>query len=168
MTSRYTLDAGQRRALLSHPAGWLASGFGAGLAPRAPGTVGSAAAILPWLWLRQLPAVAYLWVLLLALAMGIWACAVSGRRLRVSDHRALVWDEFVGQWLALLPARAAPWWAVLAGFVLFRLFDVWKPWPVGWLDRHVKGGAGVMLDDVGAGALAALLLALGLMLLPGA
>jgi phosphatidylglycerophosphatase A len=158
MSNRYTLDAGQRRALMSHPAGWIASGFGAGLVPKAQGTFGSAVALLPWLALRQLPMIAYVWGLLLALVVGIWACSVAGRRLRVSDHRALVWDEFLGQWIAWLPVLAAPAWQVALGFGLFRLFDIWKPWPVCWLDRRVKGGAGVMLDDVGAGLIAALVL----------
>jgi phosphatidylglycerophosphatase A len=76
----------------------------------------------------------------------------------VADHRSLVWDEFVGQWIALLPALLAPWWAVAAGFLLFRLFDVWKPWPIAWFDRRVKGGFGVMLDDVIAGIFAGIVL----------
>lgn len=158
MSARYTLTAAQRRQLMGHPAGWIASGFGSGLAPKAQGTVGSAVSLLPWLLLRQLPMIAYLWVMLCALALGIWACAVSGRRLGVSDHRALVWDEFLGQWLALLPVLAGPWWTVPLGFALFRLFDIWKPWPICWLDARVKGGAGVMLDDVGAGLMAAAVL----------
>ena len=97
--------------------------------------------------------------------LGVWACNVAGRALGVDDHRSLVIDEFVGQWIALLPALVvfrpavpASWWTVLAGFVLFRLFDVWKPWPIGWFDRHLKGGVGVMVDDVWAGVFAAVLL----------
>jgi phosphatidylglycerophosphatase A len=76
----------------------------------------------------------------------------------VDDHRSLVIDEFVGQWVTLLPALFAPWWIVLAGFALFRLFDVWKPWPISWLDRHLKSGLGVMVDDAVAGVFAALAL----------
>ncbi len=160
MSAKTVLSPAQRRALVTHPAGWIALGFGSGLAPMAQGTVGSAVAIAPWLALRLLPIPAYLVVLLLAFAIGTWACDAAGIRIGVEDHRALVWDEFVGQWLALLPAMFAPWWAVPIGFVLFRLFDVWKPWPIGWLDRRVKGGAGVMIDDVVAGIFAALVLAL--------
>jgi len=87
----------------------------------------------------------------------------------VADHRSIVWDEFVGQWVALLPLLLPEWmpaghvalaWSMLAGFALFRLFDVWKPWPISWLDRQVKGGLGVMVDDLLAGVFAALLLAL--------
>ncbi|HEX7340085.1 MAG TPA: phosphatidylglycerophosphatase A [Rhodanobacteraceae bacterium] len=152
MNAKVTLSSEQRRALLTHPAGWIACGFGSGLAPRAQGTLGSLVAIIPWwfLW-RDLGAPAYGLMLVLAFALGVWACGESGRRIAFSDHRALVWDEFVGQWITLWPAVFAPWWAIVAGFVLFRLFDVAKPWPVGWLDKHVKGGAGVMLDDVAAG-----------------
>ncbi|HET6633028.1 MAG TPA: phosphatidylglycerophosphatase A [Rhodanobacteraceae bacterium] len=153
-----SLDRDQRRALLAHPAGWIALGFGSGLAPRMPGTAGSALALLPWLALRELPPLPYLLVLLLAFALGIWACGVAGRRIGVADHGAFVWDEFVGQWLALLPALAAPAWWALVGFVLFRLFDIAKPWPIRWADRRVKGGFGVMLDDVLAGLAAAIIL----------
>ncbi|HEX7340800.1 MAG TPA: phosphatidylglycerophosphatase A [Rhodanobacteraceae bacterium] len=161
MNAKLSLSPGQRRVLLTHPAGWIACGFGAGLVPRAQGTIGSAVAVLPWwfLW-RHLPLPGYGLMLVLTLAVGVWACGESGRRIRFSDHRALVWDEFVGQWIAWLPALFAPWWAVLVGFALFRLFDVWKPWPIRWLDAHVKGGTGVMLDDVAAGVAGGIVLAI--------
>jgi phosphatidylglycerophosphatase A len=167
MTDRKKLTATQRRRLLASPAGWLACGLGSGLAPVAQGTFGSLAAILPWLVLRQLAVPAYVLALVLAFALGTWACTVAGRALGVDDHRSLVWDEFVGQWLALLPLLVvpAPWWMVAAGFALFRLFDVWKPWPIGWLDRHLKGGLGVMVDDVVAGVYAAVVLAVALTLI---
>ena len=158
MSERKVLTDTQRRALLSSPAGWLACGFGSGLAPVAQGTFGSLAAILPWLLLRQLSLPVNLLVIAIGFAIGVWACDVAGRALGVDDHRSLVWDEFIGQWIALLPALMAPWWAVIAGFALFRLFDVWKPWPIRWLDRHLKGGMGVMVDDVVAGLFAAILL----------
>lgn len=158
--ARKALTPAQRRALLASPAGWIACGFGAGLAPVAQGTFGSAAAILPWLALREASLAANLAVIVLAFALGVWACSAASRTLGVDDHRALVWDEFVGQWIALLPALAAAWWCVPAGFVLFRLFDVWKPWPIRWLDRRVHGGLGVMVDDVLAGVFAALVVAL--------
>jgi phosphatidylglycerophosphatase A len=157
-----SLEARQRRALLSHPAGWIACGFGSGLAPFAPGTAGSAAALLPWLALRELAWPWYLIALVLAFAIGVWASALAARRLSLADPGAIVWDEFVGQWIALAPllAFAHDWRWIVAGFLLFRLFDVWKPWPVSWADRAVKGGFGVMLDDVLAGVWAALVLAL--------
>lgn len=159
-----SLDASQRRALLSHPAGWIACGFGSGLLPFAPGTAGSAAALLPWLALRELAWPWYLVALVLAFAVGVWASALAARRLGLADPGAIVWDEFVGQWIALAPLLAWPrgWPWIAAGFLLFRLFDVWKPWPVSWADRNVSGGLGVMLDDVLAGAWAALVLAAAL------
>ncbi|MEO7052075.1 MAG: phosphatidylglycerophosphatase A [Rhodanobacter sp.] len=168
MSAKKCLSAEQRRALLATPAGWLACGFGSGLTPVAQGTFGSLAALLPWLLLRELPLWVYLNVLLLGFAIGVRACDVAGRVLRVSDHRSLVWDEFIGQWVtliplllpALLPASGFRWWMLAAGFVLFRLFDVWKPWPVRWFDRRVKGGLGVMIDDVVAGVFAGVVLAL--------
>jgi len=173
VSAKKTLSAEQRRALLATPAGWLACGFGSGLAPVAQGTFGSIAALLPWLLLRRLALPWYLLLLLAGFALGVWACDVAGRALGVDDHRSLVWDEFIGQWIALvpllvpalLPASGMTWWMPAAGFVLFRLFDVWKPWPIRWLDRHLKGGMGVMVDDVVAGMFTALVLTPGLLLL---
>ena len=164
MSAKKRLSGEQRRALLATPAGWLACGFGSGLAPVAQGTFGSLAALLPWLGLRQLPLPIYLLVIVAGFAIGVWACNVASRALGVADHRSLVWDEFIGQWIALLPLLVLPasWWAIGAGFVLFRLFDVWKPWPIRWLDRRMKGGMGVMIDDVVAGIFAAAVLACGL------
>ena len=158
MNERKVLTPAQRRALLSTPAGWLACGFGSGLAPVAQGTFGSLAAILPWLLLRQLSLPLNVLVIVIGFAVGVWACDVAGRALGVDDHRSLVWDEFIGQWIALLPALLGPWWAVALGFALFRLFDVWKPWPIRYLDQHLKGGLGVMVDDVIAGVFAAVVL----------
>lgn len=158
MNERKTLTDAQRRALLATLAGWLACGFGSGLAPVAQGSFGSLAAILPWLLLRHYTLPLNLLVIVIGFAIGVWACDVAGRALGVDDHRSLVWDEFIGQWIALLPALLAPWWAVVIGFALFRLFDVWKPWPIRWLDRHLKGGVGVMVDDVVAGVFAAAVL----------
>lgn len=168
MSAKKRLSTEQRRALLASPAGWLACGFGSGLAPVAQGTFGSLAALLPWWLLRELPWWIYLAVLLVGFAIGVRACDIAGRALGVDDHRSLVWDEFIGQWLALtpllvpalLPASGFQWWMLAAGFVLFRLFDVWKPWPIRWFDRRVKGGLGVMIDDVIAGVFAAVVLVL--------
>ncbi len=154
------LDAGQRRAILGHPAGWIASGFGSGLNPFAPGTAGSAAALLPWFALRELPWPFFLLVVALAFALGVWASNVVIAKLRIEDPQVIVWDEFVGQWIALAPLLwiARDWSWIIAAFALFRLFDVWKPWPVSWADRRVKGGLGVMLDDVLAGIYAAIVI----------
>lgn len=152
------LTAPQRRTLLSHPAGWIATALGAGLSPKAPGTAGSAIALLPWWFLlRGLPLAWYVVALAAGFALGVWACGIAGRRLGVEDHGALVWDEVVGMWVALFAAPAGwPW--MIAGFVLFRLFDIGKPWLVGLADRRVKGGVGVMLDDLVAGIFALVVL----------
>jgi phosphatidylglycerophosphatase A len=159
-----TLDAATRRRVLAHPAGWIASGFGSGFSPIASGTVGSAIAILPWLALRNLDVAIYAVVLAVAFAIGIGCADRVIRVLQVEDPGVVVWDEFVGQWIALLPLVVAPrgWPWIVAGFVLFRLFDVWKPWPASWADRSVKGGFGTMLDDVIAGLYAAVVLALSM------
>ena len=154
----------QRRALLSHPAGWIATAGGAGLSPKAPGTVGSLVALLPWWFLlRGLSPGIYLAVLAAGFLLGVWACGVCDRRLGMHDQGALVWDEVVGMWITLF-AVPPQWWWMVVGFALFRLFDIWKPWPVSWADRGVHGGLGVMLDDVVAGFYALLVLQLAVAL----
>ncbi len=131
---------------LSTPTGFLAFGFGSGLSPKAPGTAGTLVAIVPALTLSALPLWAGALFVLLAFAFGIYLCGETARRLGVHDHGGIVWDEFVGLWLVLLliPFGWA-WW--ISAFVLFRLFDIAKPWPIGWLDRRLGGGLGIMLDD---------------------
>jgi len=154
------MTAGQRRVVLGHPAGWIAIGFGSGLSPVAPGTAGSLAALLPWFALAALPVTYYAAALILAFTLGVWACAWVVRNLSVADPGYAVWDEFVGLWIALTPLVGLPvsWPWIAAGFILFRIFDIWKPWPVSWADRNVGGGFGVMLDDVVAGLYAAIVL----------
>lgn len=147
------------RPPLSNPAILIATWFGVGYLPKAPGTWGSFAA-LPFaallLWLGgQWALVA---AILLLFPAGIWAAGEFNRRTASEDSGAIVVDEIVGQWLAFLPlANFDLLWFVTA-FALFRLFDVWKPWPIRVLDRRIKGGFGVMLDDVLAGIFAALCL----------
>ena len=154
------LDARQRATLLRDPAGWIACGFGSGLSPIAPGTVGSLAALPVWFALRALSWPWHVFAIALAFALGTWSSARVVRALRVEDPGFVVCDEFVGQWIALLPTLWMPfaWWQVAAGFVLFRFFDVLKPWPVSWADANLKGGFGIMFDDVLAGLQAALAL----------
>lgn len=157
-------DRHQLRAVaLSTPTGFLAFGFGSGLSPRAPGTAGTVAALLFAAPLVVLPLWASLPILLVAFLIGCYLCAETSRQLGVHDHGGIVWDEFVGMWLVLLfvPLSLA-WW--LAAFVLFRLFDILKPWPIRWLDRHVHGGFGIMIDDVLAAIYALIVLALPLWL----
>jgi phosphatidylglycerophosphatase A len=150
-----------RRIALATPSGFLAFGFGSGLSPVAPGTAGTVAALPLAVLLVQLPLWIALGVVAASFALGIYLCGVTGRALGVHDHGGIVWDEFVGMWLVLVFVPFEwTWW--LAAFALFRLFDVLKPWPIRWLDRHVHGGLGVMLDDLLAAifALIPLLLAL--------
>ncbi len=144
--------------LLRDPGHFLALGFGSGLAPRAPGTFGTLAAIPVYLLFLQLPWLGYLLATLAAFALGVYLCGRTAAALGVHDHPGIVWDEVVGYLLTM--AFAPPGWLwVLLGFVLFRLFDILKPWPIRVLDRSVHGGFGIMIDDVLAGLFAALVLA---------
>ncbi|MCE2595902.1 phosphatidylglycerophosphatase A [Motilimonas cestriensis] len=135
---------------LSNPLHLLAVGLGSGLAPTAPGTFGTLAAIPFYLLLAQLSVPFYLGVLVVATLLGFWCCHQTSRDMGVHDHKAIVWDEFVGFWITMFAAPAGWVWLVI-GFVLFRFFDVLKPWPISWLDKHIHGGLGIMLDDVLAG-----------------
>lgn len=135
---------------LSDPVQLLAFGFGSGCAPKAPGTAGSLLAVLIYLPLSLLPLSWYLLALVVAVILGVRLCGLVSRKLGVHDHPGIVWDEFAGFWLTMVAAPEG-WIWVLAGFVLFRLFDIWKPWPIGWLDKQVSGGLGIMLDDLLAG-----------------
>lgn len=132
------------------PVHFLAFGFGSGLAPFAPGTFGTLAAI-PLYWVLSLfPLGFYLTIVLVAAIAGIWICGESAKRLGVHDHSGIVWDEFVGFWITMIAAPSGLSW-VLVGFVLFRIFDIWKPWPIYIVDDKIHGGFGIMLDDVLAG-----------------
>ncbi|HEX4479826.1 MAG TPA: phosphatidylglycerophosphatase A [Rudaea sp.] len=160
------MSSQQRRIVLGNPAGWIALGVGSGLSPVAPGTVGSLVALLPWLLLRELDVWLYLGVVAAAFVVGVWSCRWVVARLHIDDPSFVVCDEFVGEWIALIPLVLIrrSWLWIFAGFILFRIFDIWKPWPVSWADRDIKGGFGVMLDDVVAGVYAAAVLWLLLVL----
>ena len=153
-----TADAGPVRLDLRHPATLVATCFGAGLVRWAPGTAASALALpAAWLLRSHTGALGLAVATLVVLAVGVWAAGACERRAGTRDSPAIVIDEVAGQWTALLLVPHDPA-AYGIGFVLFRLLDVAKPWPIGLVDRHVKGGLGVMLDDVVAGAIAALVL----------
>ena len=139
--------------LLSHPSHFLALGFGTGLAPVAPGTFGTLMGVALYLLLPAMTWTLYLLFLLVVTLVGIWLCDRTARDIGVHDHGGIVWDEFVGYWITMFMAPEG-WLWIVAGFALFRLFDILKPWPISWLDRHVKGGFGVMVDDVLAGVMA--------------
>lgn len=148
------------RLLVSHPAHFISLGFGSGLAPRAPGTAGTLAAWLLYPLLRA-PISDFVFLALLAsfFVAGVIAADRTGRALGVPDHGAIVWDEIVAFWLVLFFTPANLLWQSFA-FVLFRFFDIVKPQPIRWADSRIKGGLGVMLDDVIAAGYAILALAL--------
>ena len=135
---------------LRKPYQLLAFGFGSGLAPKAPGTFGTLAAVPLYLLLQPLPLSLYLLLVAFGFVAGIWICEATSRDLGVHDHGGIVWDEIIGYWVTMSLAPAGWWWLVI-GFLLFRFFDILKPWPIGWLDRRVTGGFGIMLDDLVAG-----------------
>lgn len=155
------------RNLLRNPVHFLAFGFGSGAAPVAPGTFGTLAAVPLYLLLAQMPLGAYLLALVVLFGVGIWLCEKTAQDLGVHDHGGIVWDEFVGYWITMVAAPPGWWWLVV-GFALFRLFDILKPFPISWLDRHIKGGIGIMVDDAVAGTFAWLCLQLLALAMAGA
>lgn len=163
------------RFMLGHPARCIALGFGSGLSPRAPGTAGTLWAWASFLVLDGLLApMPWGWTLAAALLLGWWACTRTAQHLGVADPGAIVWDEVVAFWLVLWLLMPAPWWAQLAAFGLFRLFDAGKPGPVGWADRRFKlrpgqrigwaQGAGILFDDLVAAFCTLLFIAIWLRL----
>lgn len=141
------------KSVWRNPVHFLAFGLGSGTAPRAPGTFGTLAALLLYLVLPAMSPFAYAVFLLLGFALGVWICGKTARDIGVHDHGGIVWDEFIGFWLTIFLAPPGLLW-LLIGFVLFRFFDIVKPWPIRWFDRHVHGGFGIMIDDVLAGVMA--------------
>lgn len=145
------------KEILANPNHFFAFGFGSGLAPKAPGTFGTLAAI-PLYWLLQdLSWPIYVSWLIVTFALGVYWCDRSSKQLGVHDHGGIVWDEFVGYWITMFMAPKS-WVFMLLGFILFRFFDIVKPWPIGWIDKKVKGGFGIMIDDVLAGIYAFIVL----------
>ena len=134
----------------SNPIHLLAFGLGSGAMPKAPGTFGTIAAIPLYLLLMHLTPWSYLLVVAAMFLLGVWLCDRTARDLGVHDHAGIVWDEWVGFLVTLWLVPTGFGWIFL-GFLLFRLFDILKPWPINWLDRHVGGGLGIMLDDLLAG-----------------
>ncbi|MEW5756674.1 MAG: phosphatidylglycerophosphatase A [Pseudomonadota bacterium] len=143
----------------TNPRHVLAFGFGLGLSPKAPGTFGTLAGIPFVLACWQLPLAQYVLITLALALLGIWLCGQTARDLGVHDHPGIVWDEIVGYMITMTAAPPGWLWFVI-GFVLFRFFDILKPWPIRYLDKHVHGGFGIMIDDVLAGIFAAIVLQL--------
>lgn len=135
---------------LRDPVHFLAVGFGAGLAWFAPGTVGTGVGVVIYLALQSLPLLGYLVILAALFWVGVWLCHQTAASLGTHDDPAIVWDEIVGYLITMIGAPAGWGWIAL-GFLLFRLFDVIKPWPIVLVDDKIKGGFGIMLDDALAG-----------------
>jgi phosphatidylglycerophosphatase A len=148
-----------KKRVFQDPIYFIAFGFGSGLLPIAPGTWGTLAAVPIYLLLQHTHPMVYLTLTLLMFALGVWVSERVTQDLGVHDYKGIVWDEVVGYLLTLFLAPKGVTW-MLIGFVLFRLFDVWKPQPIGLVDEKVDGGLGIMLDDVLAAVPAWMLLQL--------
>jgi phosphatidylglycerophosphatase A len=142
--------------VLRNPRDWPAFGFGFGLMPFAPGTWGSLPGIALW-WITPKDIYWQSAVVMFCFIAGIWLCGATARRIGVHDHGGIVWDEIVGMYLTLMAVPQQPAW-VLGAFLLFRIADIWKPWPIRDLDHRLHGGLGIMLDDVVAALYAAIIL----------
>ena len=136
-----------------NPIHFLAFGFGSGAIPFAPGTFGTLVAIPIYLLMWKLELWLYITIVILLFTVGVGICHKTSRDIGVHDHSGIVWDEIVG-FLIVMIAVPRYWLWIVVGFLLFRLFDIWKPWPIKWLDKKVTGGFGVMIDDVLAGVYA--------------
>ncbi len=143
----------QTPRIFTNPVQFLAFGFGSGLSPRAPGTFGTLMAVPLYMLAAGWELPLYTAVLVVAAWLGVWICGVASRQLGVHDHPGIVWDEFVGYWITMWAIPASwPW--IVVGFVVFRVFDILKPWPISVLDKKVGGGFGIMIDDIVAGMMA--------------
>lgn len=152
---------------------WLGVGLGSGLPKRAPGTWGTVGGLIVAIPLIKLGFIPFLIITLLASIIGIWICGRTSELMNVHDDPHIVWDEWVGMWITLLPFSfigfnqlaeidgiKLDWLVILTAFILFRFFDILKPFPISWADKKVAGGLGVMLDDIIAGIMAVAIMAL--------
>ncbi len=154
-----------------HPAFWIATGFGSGLMRPAPGTWGTIVAVfIAWGVAHSAGLIGIIAITVLSIPIGIWSAEIYGQKSGKKDASEVVIDEFTGMWIALLPQSFAmpglespPIWIIVA-FITFRFFDILKPWPIGWLDRNVPGGLGVMLDDIVAGIFTAIIMLIAISL----
>tara|TARA_B100000768_G_C11186616_1_gene335366 strand:+ start:220 stop:708 length:489 start_codon:yes stop_codon:yes gene_type:complete len=145
------------KELIKRPVCFIGLGFGSGLAPIAPGTFGTLAAIPIYLLMQNLSLVTYLILTLVGFTLGVWICEQSAEWLGREDPGAVVWDEIVGYLITMIAAPTG-WLWILTGFVLFRFFDIVKPWPISIADKEIHGGLGIMVDDVIAGIFACILI----------
>lgn len=135
------------RSIWTNPIHFVACGFGIGALPLMPGTYATLAAIPLYLLIAKLPLTIYITITIALNILGIWLCGVTNRDFGTKDHPAAVWDE-IAAFLIVMIGVPVTWYYIVLGFALFRLFDIWKPGPIGWVDRNVHGGLGVMLDDI--------------------
>jgi phosphatidylglycerophosphatase A len=152
-TGRMTKGVSIPASIWRNPRHFLAFGCGIGAIPHAPGTFGTLLGVIPYLAMQSIDIVVYLVVVGTLFVLGSWLCHTTARDIGVHDHPGIVFDEIVG---FLLTMAAAPpgWWWIALGFLYFRIFDIWKPWPIRDADRRVPGGVGIMLDDILAGVYA--------------
>jgi phosphatidylglycerophosphatase A len=135
---------------ITNPIHFLALGFGSGLLPKAPGTFGTLAAIPLYLLLAPSSMSVYLVAVIVMSIAGVYICGKAAEDAGVPDHGAIVWDEIVGFLITMFMVPLS-WQSVVVGFILFRIFDIFKPWPISFIDKNVHGGLGIMLDDIIAG-----------------
>ena len=157
LKSEYGKNKLSAKDIMSTPVLFLAFGFGSGLAKKMPGTMGTLAAIPVYLAFIEANFWVYSALTILVTVTGVWICGDAAKRLGEHDYGGIVWDEVAG-FLITLWWVPFSWNALLFGFILFRIFDIVKPWPIKWIDQKVDGGLGIMLDDVLAGILAAVVL----------
>lgn len=147
-------DVAKSRLKMSNPWHLLAVGFGSGLSRSFwdDGLAGSDSVLVSDdLFAWQL----YSLVVMLGICIGVYLCHQTAKDMGVHDHGSIVWDEFIGMWITLMALPTNDWRWVAAGFVIFRILDMWKPWPIRWFDRNVHGGMGIMIDDIVAGVISA-------------
>jgi phosphatidylglycerophosphatase A len=151
---------------LRDPIHFLAFGFGAGLMPRAPGTFGSLVGLLAAWWLLELPFAVRIAAVAIVIGCGVWICGESARRLGRHDDQRIVLDEIAGVLLTSLAVAEKSFFALALVFVFFRFFDIVKPWPIRDVDHSLKGGLGIMLDDLMAALYAAACVVIARIMLP--
>ncbi len=142
---------------LTSPIQFLALGFGSGLAPKAPGTFGTLAAVPLYLLMSSFSPLFYGALVIVLTVAGFYICGKAASEVGVHDHPAIVWDEFIGFFITMFMVPLS-WQSVVVGFILFRIFDILKPWPISWIDKKVSGGFGIMLDDILAGFFALIIM----------
>jgi len=157
LKASYGVSQLSARQIIRDPVLFLAFGFGSGLSKYMPGTLGTLIAVPLYLAMLHVNNWIYLLLTLLSMVLGVFICDHATKKLQVPDFGGIVWDEIAG-FLITMCWLPYSWQSLLAGFVAFRFFDILKPWPIRWLDKHVHGGFGIMLDDVVAGIFAAAVL----------